>query len=46
MWTNEFSKGACVMIVVEKEKAVNEVQEVVGRFEIKNKMDFDKTKKK
>ena len=42
----EFSKGYSVIAVFEKEKAVNEIQEVVGRFEIKNKNDFEKTKKK
>lgn len=42
----ELSKGNCVLVVLEKEKAVNEIQELVGRFEIKNKNDFEKTKKK
>jgi hypothetical protein len=41
---NEFSKDHSIILVVEKEKAVNEVQEAVGRFEIKSKNDFEKTK--
>ena len=42
----ELSKGNSVLVVLEKEKAVSEIQELVGRFEIKNKNDFEKTKKK
>lgn len=43
---NELNKGHSILVVVEKEKAVSEIQDVVGRFEIKNKNDFEKTKKK
>lgn len=46
MWTSELSKGPSLLLVVEKEKAVSEVQDLVGRFEIKNRNDFLKTKKK
>ena len=42
----EFSKGHSILIVVEKEKALNDAQECIGRFEIKNKGDFEKSKKK
>ena len=43
----EFKKeGGCVMVVVEKEKAVSELSEAVGRLEIKSKADFDKYKKR
>ena len=38
--------GGVVMVVVEKEKAVQEVNEVVGKLEIKGKADLDKYKKK
>lgn len=38
--------GGVVMVVVEKEKAVQEVNEVVGKLEIKGKADVDKYKKK
>ena len=34
------------MIVVEREKCINEVLELIGRSEIKEKNDFEKTKKK
>ena len=34
------------MVVVEKEKAVQDVNEVVGKVELRNKADFDKYKKK
>ena len=44
--SQELSKGNSVLVVLEKEKAVSEIQELVGRFEIKNKNDFEKTKKK
>lgn len=44
--TQELSKGHSVLVVLEKEKAVSEIQDLVGRFEIKNKNDFEKTKKK
>ena len=43
----EFKKeGGVVMVVVEKEKAVSEVSELVGRLDIKSKIDFEKYKKK
>ena len=35
-----------MLMIVEKEKAISEASEAIGRFEIKNKGDFDKTKKK
>jgi nucleoside diphosphate kinase len=43
----EFKKeGGVVLAVVEKEKAVQEVSELVGRLEIKNQRDLEKYKKK
>lgn len=45
--TLEFKKeGGCVFAVVEKEKAVQELNELVGRLEIKSKNDIEKYKKK
>ena len=41
-----FEQGAIVMAVVEKEKAVSDLSDVVGRLEIKSKNDVDKYKKK
>ena len=46
MYTHEFSKGPSILVVVEKEKAVNEVVDFIGRIDIKSKTDFDKPKKK
>lgn len=43
----EFGKdGGCVMAVVEKEKAVQDAHELIGRLEIKSKNDYDRYKKK
>ena len=43
----EFQKeGGCVLAVVEKDKAVSELSDLVGRLEIKSKADFEKYKKK
>ena len=39
-------QGGIVMAVVEKEKAVSDLSDVVGRLEIKSKNDVDKYKKK
>jgi len=39
-------EGGVVMVVVEREKAVQELQEVVGKVEIKSKNDVEKYKKK
>ena len=36
----------CVLAVVEKEKAVQDVYELIGKLEIKSKNDFDRYKKK
>ena len=41
-----FDQGTIVMAVVEKEKAVSDLSDVVGRLEIKSKNDVDKYKKK
>ena len=38
--------GGCVLAVVEKEKAVQDVYELIGKLEIKSKNDFDRYKKK
>jgi hypothetical protein len=35
-----------VLVVVEREKAVSELSDVIGRLEIKSKNDFEKYKKK
>jgi hypothetical protein len=43
----EFGKeGGCVMAIVEKEKAVQDLYELIGRLEIKSKNDYDKYKKR
>jgi hypothetical protein len=34
------------MVVVEKEKAIQDLSEIVGRMELKSKNDFEKYKKK
>ena len=39
-------EGGVVMVVVEREKAVQELQEVVGKVEIKSKNDVETYKKK
>lgn len=41
-----FSIGSSVLVVLEKEKAVNDLSELIGRFEIKTPADFEKTKRK
>ena len=38
--------GGVVMVVVEKEKAVQELNEIVGKVEIKSKNDLQKYQKK
>lgn len=44
---SEFKQGTgCVMVVVEKEKAVSELSDLVGRLEIKSARDLEKYKKK
>ena len=42
----EMAKGDSIMIVVEKNGAVNEANEIVGTAKIVNESDFLKTKKK
>jgi hypothetical protein len=46
MWEHEFSKGPSFLLVVEKEKAINEAFSLIGKFEIKTATDFEKSKKK
>ena len=42
----EFKQGPAILVVVEKEKAVSDIQETVGKLEIKSKADIEKYKKK
>jgi len=48
MWEVDFSKNnsEVVIAVVEKEKCLNDLESVVGRFTIKETADFEKTKRK
>lgn len=48
MWDKDFSKNnsEVVLVVVEKEKCLNDLEQVVGRFMIKESADFEKTKRK
>jgi len=48
MWDVDFSKNnsEVVLAVVEKEKCLNDLEQVVGRFTIKETVDFEKTKRK
>lgn len=44
---NEFKTGSSmILIVVEKENAVSEAQDVIGKLDIKSKSDFEKYKKR
>ena len=42
----EFKRGDSVLIVVEKPKAIEEAQELIGKFGIKTGSDFEKKKRK
>lgn len=42
----EFKRGDSVLVVVEKAKAVEEAQELIGKFGIKVGSDFEKKKRK
>jgi len=48
MWDKDFSKNnsEVVLVVVEKEKCLDDLEKVVGRFMIKESGDFEKTKLK
>ena len=41
LWSHEFSRGQSVLLVLEKDKAVSDAQDIIGRFEVKNKNDFE-----
>ena len=49
LWDHEFGEqeaGDSLILVLEKEKAISELQALVGRSQVKEKADFMKYKKK
>ena len=46
MLSNEFTRGESVLVVLEKSKAIEEAQEIIGKFSIKIGLDWEKKKKK